>query len=180
MMRFFSVTTLFSHEFLWTCQSIWVLPRMAVPPNHPLRIFHWKPSILGDPIYGHRQLGVEWCFGKAKHLALHENFNTALTKPTPHRTQTSWHGELRPSHEGWIKGKAKKHSAMAIQRSWFKMLKQRTRVFPCVPIMFRQTQITEICAQNLCASESRQPQRRAWSAAIQLANTMIWPSNSGF
>ena len=30
---------------------IWVFPKIMVPPNHPSRVFHYKPSILGVPLF---------------------------------------------------------------------------------------------------------------------------------
>ena len=38
--------------------GLWVFPKIVVPPNHPFvhRVFHYKPSIWGAPIFGNTHI----------------------------------------------------------------------------------------------------------------------------
>ena len=46
--------------------SIWMSPKIVVPPNHPFvnRVFHYKPSILGvkSPIFGNTHIYIFYYF----------------------------------------------------------------------------------------------------------------------
>ena len=63
---------------------IWRFPEMGLPQiMHFNRIFHYKPSILGTPIYGNPHIVIFTCINIYQHIILNMNWSKpgTLVKP---------------------------------------------------------------------------------------------------
>ena len=53
-------SVIFYKNWIVVLSNMWVFPKIMVPPNHPFRVFYYKPSIFGVPLFSETPVFQEW------------------------------------------------------------------------------------------------------------------------